>query len=529
VSDTTEPPGLLRSNVVVALGTATSRVTGLIRVGVLAYALGLTLLADAYNLANTTPNIVYELILGGVLSAALVPLFTKHVEEHDEEATSAVVTVATVALLVLTGVAILAAPLIVRLYLGGDAANQQTTVDLARLILPEILFYGLMALFGAMLNARRRFFAPAWAPVLNNVVVIAVVLVVAHILRDGKDSIAGFSDRDAVILLLGVGSTLGIAVMALSLWPALRRAGVRLRFRPRFGHPAVKRLVQLSGWTIGYVIANQIALFVVYRLASGLEEGSLSTYVYAFTFFQLPHGLLAVSIMTTFGPELARAHLRRDRRGFQAQASVGLRVTVALVLPAAAAYIVLGRPLVALALQRGGLTGAGAAEVADTLSAFAWGLAGFSAYLFILRCFFSRADARTPFIVNVAENVLNIVLALLLVTRWDVQGLAWAYALAYLLAAGLAFAVLESRVPGFDIRGIAVSLGRLVLAAVTAGLAAAWLAGLVGGDEGAGAVVRALVGGLVLGGVYLLVLLYLRAPELDAIRRRLRRRRVLRA
>jgi putative peptidoglycan lipid II flippase len=524
VSDQPDPPGLLRSNVVVALGTATSRITGLLRVGALAYALGLTVLADSYNLANTTPNIIYELLLGGVLSAALVPLFTKHLEERDDEATSAVISVAVIILAAITAFAVIAAPIIVRLYLGSGAPTEKTTVDLARFILPEIFFYGLMALFSAMLNARRRFFAPAWSPVLNNVIVIAVVLLVAHILRDGHDGFFGFSDHDAVLLLLGIGSTLGIAVMSLSLWPALRHAGVRLRFRPQFRHPSVRRLLGLSGWTIGYVIANQVALLVVYRLASGLPAGSLSTYVYAFTFFQLPHGLLAVSIMTTFGPELARAHLRRDRRGFQSQASLGLRMTVALVLPAAAAYIVLGRPFVALALQRGGLREAGATEVADALSAFAWGLAGFSAYLFILRCFYARGDARTPFIVNVAENIINIVLALVLVHRYDVRGLSWAYALAYLVAAALAFAVLESRVPGFDVRGIVVALARLVLAAVTAGLAAAWVAQHVGGDHGFDAVVRAVVGGLVLAAVYVAVLLYLRAPEVEAVRARIRRR-----
>lgn len=518
-------PGLLRSNVVVAVGTALSRVTGLVRIAALGYALGLTLLADAYNLANSSPNILYELLLGGVLSAALVPLFTQHVEEDDADATSAVVTVALVALVVVTVLAVVAAPLVIRVYLDPSAPSYDTTVDLARLLLPEILFYGWMALGSALLNARRRFFAPAWAPVLNNVLVIAVVLLVAHILRDGEPEFLGWSDRTAVITLLGVGSTLGIAVMSLALVPALRRAGVRLqpRFEPR--HPAVARLVRLSGWTVGYVAANQVALVVVFRLAGGEGEGALSTYVYAFTFFQLPHGLLAVSIMTTFAPELARSFLRHDRRGFQAQASLGLRMTALFVLPAAAAYVVLGRPLVSMLLERGLLGGDDVGELGDTLSAFAVGLLGFSAYLFIVRCFFARRDARTPFLLNVVENIANVVLAIVLVGSFGVQGLAAAYAVAYLVAAVLAFAVLESRVPGFDVRGLAGSVGRLVLAAVTAALAGDVVADAVGDDTGWGAVARSVAGGLTIAAVYVGLLLFLRVPEVDALRARLSRAR----
>jgi putative peptidoglycan lipid II flippase len=517
-------PGLLRANVTVALGTLLSRLTGLLRVAVLAYALGLTLLADSYNLANSSPNILYELLLGGVLSATLVPLFTEHLERRDEDATSAVVTTSMVALVVLTVLAVVAAPLLIRIYQSPSAPSFDTTVDLARLILPEILFYGWMALGSAILNARRRFFAPAWAPIVNNMIVIVAVLVVAHVLRDRSETFLGVSDRNAVLVLLGVFSTIGIAVMSLALVPAMLHAGVRLRFRFAPRHPAVGQLVRLSGWTVGYVVANQVALVVVYRLAGGLEAGSLSRYVYAFTFFQLPHGLLAVSIMTTFGPELARSFLHKDRRGFHDQVSLGLRMTVALVLPASVAYVVLGRPLVGILLARGLLRGSAATQLADTLSAFAWGLVGFSCYLFVLRSFYARRDTRTPFLINVVENAVNVVMAVALVGTFGVRGLAGAFSIAYVVAAVLAFAVLESRVPGFDIRGIVTSLARLVLAGITAGLAGAFVAGLVGSDDGGGALLRSLVGVTVIGAVYVGLLLYLGAPELDAVVRRLRRR-----
>ncbi|MCB1004291.1 MAG: hypothetical protein KDB35_08915, partial [Acidimicrobiales bacterium] len=167
---------LVKSSAVVGVGTGLSRLSGLLRVGALTYALGATTLSDAYNLANTTPNIVYELILGGILSATLVPIFVDHLEHDDDEGTSTVVTVAVVCLAVLTLVAMLAAPLIIHIYAlrlpADDAAAQaEVAVPLLRLFLPQIFFYGLMSLGTALLNARRSFFAPAYAPILNNLVV----------------------------------------------------------------------------------------------------------------------------------------------------------------------------------------------------------------------------------------------------------------------------------------------------------------------------------------------------------------------
>jgi len=160
---------LVRSSAVVGVGTGLSRLSGLIRVGALTFALGATALSDAYNLANTTPNIIYELLLGGVLSAALVPIFVEHDQLGDEDATNAVLTVAVIAMAVLTVIAILAAPLIVDVYTlrlssAEAAAQAEVAVPLLRLLLPQILFYGLMTLGTALLNARRSFFDPASAP-----------------------------------------------------------------------------------------------------------------------------------------------------------------------------------------------------------------------------------------------------------------------------------------------------------------------------------------------------------------------------
>jgi len=462
---------LLRANVAVALGTGLSRLTGFGRVAALAYALGQTRLTDAYSLANSTPNIVYELLLGGILTATLVPIFVRALDERDDDAVSAVVSVTTAVLVALTVVATLAAPLLVRLYTlsarGDDVdAFRAEATALARWFLPQILFYGITALFSALLNARRRFAAPAFAPVVNNLIVIAVLLIVPA-LASGDLTLEHARSDTAITVVLGLGTTLGIVATALVLIPAVRASGVHLRWRPEWRHPAVLRLVRLSGWTVGYVAANQVALLVVSILAAR-REGELSAYVMAFTFFQLPHGLLAVSVMTTFAPGLASMAGRGDLRAFRGRFGYGLRLLVFAVAPAAAGYLVLAHPLVSVLLERGAFGDASSERTAAVLVGFAFGLVGFSVYLYALRGFFALEDTRTPFLLNVMENGINIVIALAVVGDSGVEGLAWAYALAYTISAVVALRTLQARVGRLRRSVLASVLRSLVAAGVTA-------------------------------------------------------------
>jgi putative peptidoglycan lipid II flippase len=268
---------VVRSSVPVAVGTALSRLTGMVRLAAMAYALGFDRLADSYNLANTTPNIVYELLLGGVLSATLVPIFVEHREKGDDEATSAVVSVVALALILLTGIGIIVAPAVVHLYTlrlsdATAAAQQKVATDLLRMFMPQMLFYGITAIATALLNARRHFAAPAVTPVFNNLLVTAIFLALPHLTR-GPLTLEAVRHDPGTMLLLGLGTTAGIAAMALPLLPALRRAGIRLRPVFDFRHPAVRKVVRLSGWTAGYVAVNQIALWLVLVLANGTRGG----------------------------------------------------------------------------------------------------------------------------------------------------------------------------------------------------------------------------------------------------------------
>jgi putative peptidoglycan lipid II flippase len=523
-----EPSRLLVSNLVVAAGTTLSRLTGLLRVLVFGSVIGQGALADAYLIGNETPNIVYELLLGGVLSATLVPLFTSFLESEDrregERATNAVITVTLTALAVLTALAMIAAPAIFGLYsinTEGDVdpdVLREVGTQLTRVFLLQILFYGLTALLSAYLNARRRFFAAAWSPILANLVVIVALLT----LPDQTWQLTDVLTNDRLRLTLSLGTTVGIATMALALVPAARGAG--LRFRPVFAprHPAIKRLLKLSAWTLGYVVCNQIVVVVIRNL-SGPGSGDSAAYFNAFVFFVLPHGLLAMSIATTFIPELARAVSRKDRAGFNDKASLGVRVIVLLTLPAAAALFVFRRPMIGLLLQHGEFTEADAIGAARVLGGFALGLTGFSVYLFALRGFYAHQDTRTPFVLNAGQCVLNIVFAVAFVGRWDVLGLGVAFALSYLLAAGWALQVLSYKVRGFPLRTVLASIFRMAVAAALGGEAAWLVAHNVGGNTGAAALGRIIAGSVVGLAVYVAILAVQRAPELGAVRRIARR------
>jgi putative peptidoglycan lipid II flippase len=494
---------LLQSSAIVGVGTALSRITGFLRVAAIAYALGVTTVAGVYSYANETPNIVYELLLGGVLTATLVPQFVKHLQKRDSDASSAVVTVAMLTLVVVTIVGVLLAPVIVDLYTlrvtgPGRLEQQEVATKLLRLFMPQMLFYGFTAMATALLQARRRFAAAAFAPILNNIVVIGIFLALPQIV-DGPLTVHRLNHDNGLILLLGLGTTAGIAAMALALVPALWGARIHLRFLPRFRDAAVRTVFRLSGWTVGYVIANQIGLWVMLVLANSDRGGSFA-FLSAYAFFQLPYGLFSVSVITAVAPELASAGARGDLPALRHRFARSLRLTMTVILPAAAVYIALARPIVVALLQRGAFNAHDAVLVSDTLVGFAIGLPFFSTYLFSLRAYYSLSDTRTPFLLNCLENAVNIALALLLFDRYGVPSLAYAFSGAYAVAAIVTLATLSRRLGGLQGRGIGTSSARILVVSVAAG-GVAWLVGSNIGWSSPNTAILAVVLGLLAAGI----------------------------
>ncbi|TLM99934.1 murein biosynthesis integral membrane protein MurJ, partial [bacterium] len=277
------------------LGTGVSRITGFVRTAVLASVLGLTAktMADAFNLSNITPNIVYDLILGGVLSSLFIPVFVEYLQTKDEEEAWYVAnSIFNITLVVLTVVAValcIAAPYVIKaqtfLAHGRSQMEAQATF-LLRFFIFEVIFYGFCAIYAGILNSYKHFTIPAFAPIANNVVVIVTVI------------IYNFYPNEYV---LAVGGTLGVVAMAMIQLPWVRRTGFRYRLVFDLKHPAVRKLGRLAVPVLAYVLINQIGLWVVNILAAQVQ-GGISAYQYGYIFFQLPYGIVAVSIITALFP-----------------------------------------------------------------------------------------------------------------------------------------------------------------------------------------------------------------------------------
>ena len=532
VSNVEHTQRLARSSAIIGLGTLLSRITGLLRVSALA-ALGFAQLSDAYNIANSTPNIIYELLLGGILTATLVPLFVESHERNQPDATAAINTAAFTLLAVGTVLGTLAAPWIIGIYfrlavgpdVHGRAAQQALATDLLRWFMPQMLFYGITALASAMLNARRRFTASAFAPVLNNIVVITMLLAVGRATTSAP-TVRSVLDDPVLVTLLGLGTTAGVIAMTVVLLPAVRRAGGAIRWKWAPRHPAVRRLARLSGWTVGYVAANQIAFFVVLVLAgSATLPGAVSIYLAAFTFFQLPHGLLAVSVMTALGPELASRHQAADLEGLRDHFSGGLRILLVVMIPAAVGLAVLARPLISALLDHGDFHASAVTPTADTLRAFAVGLVAFSVYLYVVRTFSAMQDTRSPFMLNLVENGVNIATAFAFYEWLGIEGLAWSWTVAYSVAAVVALVRLRRRLGHLNGKMLGTTATRVVVALVPAGLAAAAIDHALGSASPSRSLVTLLVATAVAGIVFVPLLQWLGIDGFGMVRQVVSRRR----
>lgn len=518
-----ERRSIVRTSGVVAIGTALSRITGFVRLAAMGYALGFKALTDTYTLANTTPNIVYELLLGGVLSATLVPVFVHHSEDGDEDGTNAVMTIAAAGLIAITVIGVLAAPAIVRVYTvtaSRSVAGEQRRVatSLLRLFMPQMFFYGLTAIAAAYLNARRRFAAPAFAPVLNNLIVTAALLALPRA-AGHTPRLSDIRDNTGLLLLLGLGTTAGIVVMTVVLWPVMRTTGYRFRANFDLRNPAVREVGAMSGWTLGYVLVNQVALLIVLLLANR-RVGGVSTYTAAQVFFLLPHALVAVSLMTTIVPELASAYRAGDTTAYRDRFSLGLRLMALVILPAATGYMVLAQPIVHALLKIGAATGGSTHLIGSNLAMFGLGLLGYSVYLYTLRGFYALRDTRTPFFLNVAENGINVAFAFILEPALGVPGLALAYAIAYLSAAVLALWVLRRRVGRLDATRTIRTMLRIGAACLGMAGAVAAAIRIVGGPY----IVQTGVGVIVGVAVFGAGVLVMHVDEVATLRARLLRR-----
>ncbi|MEU5164179.1 murein biosynthesis integral membrane protein MurJ [Streptomyces sp. NPDC020875] len=531
-----ESGSVARSGALMAAGSLVSRLTGFARSAVVAAALGIGLIADGYAVANAVPTIVYMLLVGGALNAVFVPELVRAAKEHADGGaayTQRLLTACAIALLLITGAAVAAAPQIVSAYTGYTGAQAEMTVAFARYCLPQIFFLGLFTVLGQVLNARGRFGAMMWTPVLNNLVVISVFgLYLAT--GDGGTLTPGET------ALLGWGTTAGIAVQALALVPSLRRAG--FSWRPRFDWRGggLTRPLRAAGWLVLLVLSNQAAYWVVTRLAttagrraaeSGIDGGAgFSAYTNAYVLWAVPHGIITVSLVTALLPRMSRAAADGDRAAVRRDVSYALRTTASFIVPAACALFALAQPIMTVVYGYGRTDPDDVALMAGILMAFAPGLIAFSGQYVLSRAFYALSDTRTPFLLNLVVVAVNAGLAvvayLLLPARWAVTGMAGAYSAGLVVGWVVTALVLRRRLaPSADGSGpgrsgrwwrsaSAGTFARLLVAAAPAaglGFAAARTVG-----DWAGAVPAGAAGGAVVVGVFVALARPLRLAEVDA-------------
>ena len=474
-----------RGEIVATAGTAASRLTGFLRLGAMTFALGVaeSRLADTYNLANTTPNILYELVLGGILSSVLIRVYIETRQKDGEgeafEFISRLTIGATLLLAAIALLGIVAAPWIFRLYTvlsPQSELQQEAGTFLLRLFVPQLVFYGLSTISTAVLNAHRRFGVPMFAPVLNNLAVTATMIAFALLVPRPQRGLADVPGQS--LWLLGLGTTGGVALMGLIPWLSLRRIGYRLRRPATLRDPRFRKLAKLSAYMLGYVATNQAGLAVAMILANRVQ-GGVTAYQYAFVFFQLPHGLLAVSIATAAFPLMTEKAVAGDYAGVAATLNSSLRRTAFFVLPAIAGYLAIAPKLVEVLLEHGVATAASTALVATVLRAWAPGIFFFSTFYVILRAFYSLGDTRTPMLINLGAFAVNVAIDLVLFVSFTdpamrIAGLAIGHAASYAVASAAGAVMLGRRLSspvGWGGWNLARTLGA---AALTGG--AAWLA-----------------------------------------------------
>jgi len=503
---------ILTSSAVMAAGTVVSRMSGFVRNALLAAALGTQLHADVFTIANTIPNMLYILLAGGVFNAVLVPQLVramKHDADRGEGYTNRVITLAALFLAGVTAVLVITAPVLMRLFLDNSfftpelTPQRESVIAFARYCLPQVFFYGMYVLVGQVLNSRGSFGPMMWAPIANNVISVVVLVIYLWTFGPVRDLcgagagpgdisgpgslVGGYSTGQE--LLLGLGSTLGIAAQFLVLIPFLRRAGFRFHARFDFRGTGLGHTLHLGLWTVLFVVVNQVAYTVVVRIASSGTANAVgdvcsrdaghgtgyTIYSYSFLLTMVPHSIATVSLATAMLPRLSSYAADGNLRGVGRTVAATLRTAYALIVPFALLLPVMSLDLADVVFGYGAARD-NVADFATALALFAPGLVFFTTHYLMLRGFYSLERTRTVFWVQCVIAATNIGLAIALTSNVSPSGtapaLVVAYAGAYLVGAVGSYTLLRHVLGGLETPTLVRFLARLLVAAVLAAAAA---------------------------------------------------------
>lgn len=454
---------LFRASGIMAIGTILSRITGFFRAILAVAVLGTALLADSYNVANTMPNILYNLLVGGALTAIFVPQLIRSFSDEDggNGFASRLVTTISGILLLLVLIGVIFAPALVRLYApefttSGFEKEFEIAVAFTRYCLPQIFFLGLFTMLGQVANARGSFAPLMWAPIANNLVVIAIFAGVLIM----QQNISVENITDGQIQLLGWGTTLGIVVQALILIPVVRRSGIRLR--PIFGVAGLGKSFSLAGWTLVYVLISQLGYLITVNVATsaavrsaqaGIATGvGFTPFTSAYYIMLLPYSIVTISIVTALLPHLSKLAIEKNTLEVKKQLIRAIRMCGVVTVPSSVAFLLFGSLMTEVLYF--GISLEDSRYIGYVLSALSLGLVAFSINLILIRGFNAFEDTRTQvlsiLIINIISSALSYLFLATLRNELVTIGLGLAFAISYIFGLFVTVALLSKHVGKFQ-------------------------------------------------------------------------------
>lgn len=471
-----EQPSLAKASGSMLIANLVSRITGFIRTVMLGSIIGFGAINDSYSLANNFPNIVYELLLGGVLASVVIPSLTRAQHEDEDGGESfaqRLLTVTLVILLVGTVIAVACSPLLTKIYFSSSGHDQPAlTTALTYLILPEIFFYGVFGIVSGILNTKHAFKAPAWASVANNLVMFVTLGIYA--VMPGEISLNPVRMGDPKLLVLGIGTTLGIVVQSVIILPSLRKVGFKFRWRWGLDH-RLRKFGQLAGWLVLYTLITQVGYTELSKVATAAASGSYSVYASAWNLIQVPYGVVGVSLLTAIMPRLSKAAATGDMDGVVDNLSIGSRMTSVMLIPLVSIMTVLG-PEIGQALFSLGHGGSNATQLGLTLTTSSFGIVCYSITLLQLRVFYAMNNAWIPTVINLIMVSMRIVLFNIaphvLDARHVVYGLAFANGFSFLIGAIVGAIWLRARIGRLGMKRVLTTIGKVIICSVWGAAAA---------------------------------------------------------
>ena len=472
---------LFRASGIMALGTILSRITGFIRGILIVAVLGTTLLADTYNVANTMPNILYNLLVGGALTAIFIPQLVRSFEHDDggDGFASRLITTISLILLVLVSLGMYFAPALVRLYAPeffttGFETEQEIAIAFTRYCLPQIFFLGLFTMLGQVANARGSFGPLMWAPIANNLVGIA--LFGGFLLFSPGIDINSITSNQ--VALLGWGTTFSVVVQALVLIPVIRKLGITLK--PRLGLSGLGKSFNLAGWTLVYVLISQLGYLVTVNVATsaavrsaqeGIKTGvGYTPYTYAYYVMLLPYSIVTISIITAILPHISKLALEGKREEVKAQLIRAIRLVGVITIPSAVAFLLFGSLITESIFV--GIPTEDSRYIGYVLSALSFGLVAFSINLILIRGFNAFEDTKTQVVSILVINVIAVAMSYFCLffvkNQWVTVGLGVAFSVSYLAGLFVTLGLLKKHVGKLAISEFLGQHVRLLVAALLA-------------------------------------------------------------